>query len=127
TVQQTPVGPVACNPPCPAGTTCSADGRRCESATAQTAPTSLTDEQIAEALDRIRRRVLRCRRREDGDATVTVEVEIEPAGSVSSVRIDGPIANSDAGACIEQAVFRATFPTFQGDNRVVRHSFVPSP
>lgn len=115
-----------CVPPCPAGSHCSADGRRCEPDGGGTAvQASLTEEQIQEALDRIRRRVLRCRPRGD-ENDVTVELEIEPGGSVSSVRIDGPLANTDAGGCIEQAVFRATFPTFEGTNRSIRHSFAPS-
>jgi len=115
-----------CVPPCPAGSHCSADGRRCEpDAGSSTVQASLTDEQIQQALDRIRRRVLRCRPRGD-ENDVTVELEIEPGGSVASVRIDGPLANTDAGGCIEQAVFRATFPTFEGENRSVRHSFAPA-
>lgn len=123
--QQTPQ-PAQCVPPCPAGSHCSADGRRCEpDSGGTTVQASLTEEQIQEALDRIRRRVLRCRPRGD-ENDVTVELEIEPGGSVSSVRIDGPLANTDAGGCIEQAVFRATFPTFEGANRSIRHSFAPA-
>lgn len=120
---QPPPGPAQCVPPCPAGSHCSADGRRCEPDAGAT-PAGLTDQQIQEALDRIRRRVLRCRPRGD-ENDVTVELEIEPGGSVASVRIDGPLANTDAGGCIEQAVFRATFPAFEGQNRSLRHSFTP--
>lgn len=121
-----PNQPAQCVPPCPAGSHCSADGRRCEpDAGTPGVQAGLTDEQIQEALDRIRRRVLRCRPRGD-ENDVTVELEIEPGGSVASVRIDGPLANTDAGGCIEQAVFRATFPTFEGANRSVHHSFAPA-
>ena len=122
--QPPPAQPGQCVPPCPEGSHCSADGRRCEpDEGAETA--GLTDEQIQAALDRIRRPVLRCRPRGDQN-DVMVELEIEPGGSVASVRIDGPLANTDAGGCIEQAVFRATFPTFEGENRSFRHSFAPS-
>lgn len=121
-----PPPPVAgeCVPPCPAGSHCSTDGRRCEPDGGATAAPALTDEQINEALDRIRRRVLRCRPRGD-ENNVVVDLEIEPAGTVASVRIDGPLANTDAGGCVEQLIFRATFPTFEGATRSVRHEFVP--
>jgi hypothetical protein len=49
-------------------------------------------------------------------------VEVEPSGSVLSVRIEGEVS-TDAGTCAEQAIFGVTFTPFEGENRTITHEF----
>jgi hypothetical protein len=121
-----PPAPV-CNPPCAEGTeVCTAEGCKPDP-NAPPPPPALTPEEEAEmhaALDRVKRRVLRCLRGHS-EEPLKVHVEVEPGGSVQSVQIDGDVASTDVGSCAEEIIFTVTFTPFEGQNRNVTHEYTP--
>ena len=75
-------------------------------------PVALTRHQVQATMGGLKGSVQACYDRHRVSGLAQLEIEVEPSGHVSKVRVRGDLESSPTGACIEKIVQAATFPSF---------------
>jgi hypothetical protein len=84
---------------------------------------SQIDAAFGQAMGRVRRCVLLAPEEAEVRGRVTFGMRIRPNGQVSAVRLSGPavLTTGEAGSCMRRAARAVRFPSFDGQEMVVRY------
>lgn len=75
-------------------------------------PRRLKRAEIEAGMERVEPSVIQCKHLEEASGTVTVRLEVGASGSVQSVVVLPPFADTKTGQCVARAVRGASFPSF---------------
>lgn len=109
-------------PTCPAGFVLGPKRLGCKPGAADH-PAALSKQQIATAMRAAQPIWKGCHQQYRDRGTAEATFVVNGNGTVQSVRLDGPLARTTLGTCLEDALRSAVFPQFKGPTMTVRWPF----